>query len=150
MFTLNICSPAGCQQVLGDVAGVRRWLVGWQDTYNHGLCGLFALSRREPGDTGGSLEQQQCKADGTEIRPPVDGKDTGFASFSMHRICCWNSILSSLLMTQNYNRGLNCWVLPYRVFNLLVISTYALKQWSLRGYKFLSREKALFLFFWIK
>lgn len=94
-----------------------------------GCVGLLpSQAGRQSGGTSGSLEQQLCKADGTEVRPPVDGKDIDFASFSVHRICCWNSILSSLLMTQNYNRGLSCCFLPYQMFNLLVISTYALKR----------------------
>ena len=61
----------------------------------------------------------------------VDGKAIGFDNFSTHRTNCWNSILLSLLMIWNYVRGLNCWVLPYQMFNLLVICMYALKQRSL-------------------
>lgn len=151
MFTLNICPPAGYQQVVGDVAGGRRWPAGWQDTCNPGLRGLLAgQGTRQVGDMGGSWEQQWCKADGTEVCPPVDGKAIGLATFSTHRTNCLKSILSSLLITQNYVRGLNCWVLPCQMFNLLVTHIYALKQRCLWCYKFLLREKSTISVFWRK
>lgn len=60
---------------------------------------------RQVEDMGGSREQQQCKADGSEACLPVDGKAVGFASFSTHRTKCWNSIIT-FLMVQNYVRRL--------------------------------------------
>lgn len=102
---------------------------------------------RQVWDVGGSWDQQQCKAGGTEVCLPMDHKAIGFASFSTHKTNCWSSSLLSSLIIQNYVRGLSCWVLPYQMFNLLVIFIYALKQRSLCCYKFLLREKAPFLGF---
>lgn len=51
----------------------------------------------------------------------MNQRGVGFSSFPIHRASCCNGVLTTSLRIQNKIRGLNCLVLLYHIFNLLVI-----------------------------